>query len=155
MRETPRTKAMRWAFNLFPCFLGTGGRITYISGDLHYARIAVPLNWRTRNYVGTIFGGSMFGAVDPIYLVMFMKLLGPDYVIWDKAASIQYKKPGRSKLHAEFAIDDAELVAIRQALERAESVDRTYRIDLTDREGTISASIEKTLHFRKRRPSSK
>ena len=77
MRETLRTKAMHWAFNLFPCFRGTGGRITFISGDLHYARIAVPLNWRTRNYVGTIFGGSMFGAVDPIYLVMFIETSRP------------------------------------------------------------------------------
>jgi hypothetical protein len=29
-------------------------------------RVRVPLGWRTRNYVGTIFGGSMYGAVDPL-----------------------------------------------------------------------------------------
>jgi len=89
---------MRLAFNFFPAYRRTGARITYISSDLHEIRIKLPLNWNTRNYVGTIFGGSMFAAVDPIYMLMFIKLLGPNYVVWDKVASMQYKRPGRSTL---------------------------------------------------------
>jgi hypothetical protein len=56
---------MRWGFNFFPAFRGTGARITYIAGDYREMRVELPLNWRTRNYVGTIFGGSLYGAVDP------------------------------------------------------------------------------------------
>ncbi len=149
MSESLRTRLMRWGFNLFPAFRRTGGRITYISSDLKRVRVMVPLNWKTRNYVGTLFGGSMFGTVDPIYMVMFIKLLGPKYIVWDKAANIQYKKPGRSKLTAEFNIDEEELTAIRKELEHAESVERTYQVNLLDHHNTVCASIEKTLHFRK------
>jgi len=58
-------------------------------------RIRLPLIWRTRNYVGTIFGGSLYGAVDPIYMIMLIKALGPDYIVWDKAATIRFLRPGR------------------------------------------------------------
>src|SRR5260370_10636464 len=95
---------MRWKFNLFPAYRGTGGRITYISGDLREVRVKIPLSWRTRNYVGTIYGGSLYGAVDPMYMIMLIRILGPAYTVWDKAASIRFVKPGRSTLTARFVL---------------------------------------------------
>jgi hypothetical protein len=62
MPESSQSRLMRWKFNLFPAYRGTGGRITYISDDLREVRVKIPLNWRTRNYVGTIYGGSLYGA---------------------------------------------------------------------------------------------
>ena len=72
---------MRWGFNFFPAYRGTGARVTYISGDFREVRVELPLNWRTRNYVGTIFGGSVYGAVDPHYMIMLIKILGKGYVV--------------------------------------------------------------------------
>jgi hypothetical protein len=97
--------------------------------------------------VGTIFGGSMYGAVDPIYMVMLIQALGPDYVVWDKAASIRFRRPGRTSLFARFTLDDAELDAIRDALSREPAIDRTYTVELADAEGTVHARIEKTIHI--------
>ena len=150
MSESFRTKIMRWSFNLFPAYRRTGGRITYISRDMKSVRVAVPLNWKTRNYVGTIFGGSMYGSVDPIYMIMFIKLLGPAYIVWDKAAVIRFKRPGRSTLTAEFTVADEELTAVRRECEHGEPVNRIYAVDLVDSRSTVCASVEKTLHFRKR-----
>jgi acyl-coenzyme A thioesterase PaaI-like protein len=151
MGESIRSKLLRYQFNLLPAFRRTGGRVTYIASDLKTVRLMVPLNWRTRNYVGTIFGGSMFGAVDPIYMAMFIKLLGPQYIVWDKAASIHYKRQGRSRLRAEFNVDEAELDTIRRELDAEASVTRSYQVDLTDQENLVCATIDKTLFFRKRR----
>jgi acyl-coenzyme A thioesterase PaaI-like protein len=151
MGESLRTTLMRWGFNLFPAFRRTGGRINHLSHDLKRAEIVLPLNWKTRNYVGTIFGGSMFAAVDPVYMVMLIKLLGPEYVIWDKAATIRYRKPGRSTLRASFHIEDEELLMIRRELERSDAIERTYQVELVDSHGTVCAVIDKTLHFRKKR----
>jgi acyl-coenzyme A thioesterase PaaI-like protein len=141
---------MRWGFNLFPALRRTGGRITYISSDLKQVRLKVPLNWKTRNYVGTIYGGSMYGAVDPIYMVMFIKLLGPGYIVWDKSAVIQYKKPGRTTLQAEFVIREEELELIRKKLDEDGKTNRSYQIELRDNDNKVCVEIEKTLHFRKR-----
>jgi acyl-coenzyme A thioesterase PaaI-like protein len=150
MPESLSTMIMRWGFNFFPAFRGTGGRITYISGDWREVRVKVPLSWRTRNYVGTIYGGSMYGAVDPIYMVMLIKILGPDYVVWDKAASIRFKKPGTGTLFAKFVITEEERTAIKAALSVAPSMERVYQVQLVDREGVVHASIEKTVHIRRK-----
>lgn len=91
----------------------------------------------------------MYGAVDPIYMVMFIRLLGPDYIVWDKAASIEYKKPGRSTLTAEFEVTEEELQSIRDALERTEKIERTYQVELRDADGILCAVVEKLLYFRR------
>ena len=150
MTESYASRRMRWGFNLFPAFRGTGGHITYIAGDFREARVELPLSWRTRNYVGTIFGGSLYGAVDPMYMIQLMLILGRDYVVWDKAATIRFRKPGRSTLSATFKIDDAELETIRQLTASGEPVDRVYHVDLVDRDGVVHASVDKTIYIRKR-----
>jgi acyl-coenzyme A thioesterase PaaI-like protein len=149
MPESLKTRVLRWLFSLWPCYWGTGVHIKYISSDFRDMRIQVPLNWRTRNYVGTIFGGSMYGAVDPIYMLMLIKNLGPGYEIWDKAANIRFRKPGRSTLHAECRLDEEEITQIRE-LSKESPIDRVYSVDLKDDEGIVCATIEKTIHIRKR-----
>jgi acyl-coenzyme A thioesterase PaaI-like protein len=124
--------------------------VKYIAPDWREVRLEVPLSWRTRNYVGTIFGGSMYGAVDPIYMLMLIKLLGPGYIVWDKAGSIQFKKPGRGTLQAHFLIPDEEVAAIKSAVENQSSVDRTYHVDLTDSSGVVCATVEKVIYIRRR-----
>ena len=149
MTESFASRKMRWGFNLFPAYRGTGGRITYIASDFHEARVRLPLNWRTRNYVGTIFGGSLYGAVDPLYMILLIKILGPDYTVWDKAATIRFVKPGRSTLYARFVIEVEEIQTIRRLLETAPSIDRVYRVDLTDAAGVVHAAVEKTIYIRR------
>ncbi len=140
---------MRWGLNLFPAYRGTGGRVTYIAHDFREVRVKLPLNWRTRNYVGTIFGGSLYGAVDPIYMVMLIKILGPEYAVWDKASTIRFRKPGRGMLYARFVIGEEEIQTIRKLLETASSVDRIYRVDLADAQGVVHAEVEKTIYIRR------
>jgi len=140
-------------FNLFPAFRGTGGRVRFVSEDFREIRIELPLNWRTRNYVGTIFGGSLYACVDPFYMIMLIQTLGPEYVVWDKAGSIRFRKPGRSRLFARFLLPESETEEVRRLLETERSVDRVYRIELKDAEGTVHAEVEKTIYIRRRRPA--
>jgi len=149
MPESRATRLLRWKFNFFPAYRGTGARVTYIADDFREVRIALPLSWRTRNYVGTIFGGSLYGAVDPMYMVMLIRILGKGYVVWDKAATIRFRKPGRTTLRATFRIEEAELEAIREATEGGKPVDRVYNVDLVDEEGVVYASVEKVIYVRR------
>ena len=128
MHESLRTRLFRWGFNLWPCFRGTGARVAFIASDWREVRVRLPLSWRTRNYVGTIFGGSLYAAVDPFFMIMLMKNLGPGFVVWDKAAAIRFRKPGRDTLSATFRLDEAELTEIRRLLQEQPKVDRTYAI---------------------------
>ena len=153
MDESLRTRLTRWGFNLWPCTRGTGGRVTHIASDWREVRIRLPLSWRTRNYVGTIFGGSLYGAVDPFYMLMLMRNLGPDYQVWDKAAAIRFRKPGRSTLTATFRLDEAELTEIRRLLQEQPKVDRTYTVQLVDAHGVMHAEVEKVIHISRRQAS--
>jgi acyl-coenzyme A thioesterase PaaI-like protein len=145
-----RSRLRALGFSFFPAYFGTGARVTSIADGWREVRIKLPLTWRTRNYVGTLYGGSIYGSVDPFYMVMLIKNLGPDYVVWDKAAHIHFKKPGRGTLYAHFTLDAAELDAIRAALEHARSIERVYAVDLTDAHGVVHATVEKTIYIRRK-----
>ena len=123
--------------------------MTYVARDFRELKVRLPLTWRSRNAVGTIFGGSMYAAVDPMYMIMLMQCLGREYVVWDKSASIRFRKPGRTTLFATFRLDDAELDAIRSATATGQPVDRTYNVDLVDAEGVVHASVEKVIYVRR------
>jgi acyl-coenzyme A thioesterase PaaI-like protein len=154
MRESLRTRLERAAFNLFPAYRGTGARVTFIASDYSEVRIELPLSRRTRNYVGTIFGGSMYGAIDPIYMLMLMKRLGGDYIVWDKAATIRFRRPGRGTLFARFRLERADVDAVREAADLSGKTERQFQVDLVDRSGVIHASFEKLLHVRRKDPAS-
>ena len=152
MAESWASRRLRWGFNLLPAYRGTGGRVTYIADDFREVRVRLPLSWRTRNYVGTIFGGSLYGAIDPIYMIMLIKLLGKDYEVWDKAATIRFKKPGRSTLRATFRLDDRELDQIKRDVAASGKTERTYTVELKDGEGTVCMSCDKLVTIRARPP---
>ncbi len=150
MPESKRSRWLRWRFNLFPAYRGTGARVTYIAGDFKEIRVKLGLSWRTRNYVGTIFGGSLYASVDPMYMIMLIQLLGREYIVWDKAASIRFRKPGRNTLFATFRIEDVELDEIRNRTANGEPIDRTYNVDLVDAEGVVHASVEKVIYIKRK-----
>lgn len=152
MPESLKTKMWRLGCNmLFPAYVGTGGWVQYVADDLKEIRVKLPLSFRTRNYVGTIFGGSLYASIDPFYMIMLMTNLGKDYVVWDKAANIRFKKPGRETLFANFLITDEELSEIKKILEIQDKVDRIYNVELVNKEGVVHAAIEKTIYIAKKR----
>jgi acyl-coenzyme A thioesterase PaaI-like protein len=150
MAESWRSRSYRWFFNWFPAYRGTGARVTYIAGDWSEIRIAVPLSWRTRNYVGTIFGGSMYGAIDPMYMIMLIKMLGPNYIVWDKGATIRFRRPGRDTLTATFVLSADDVAAIRADVDASGKTERDLAIDLVNASGVPHASFTKLIHIRKR-----
>src|SRR5436305_1518449 len=145
MSESFRSRRLRWWFNLFPAYRGTGGRVRYIADDFREVRVRLPLSWRTRNAVGTIFGGSMYGAVDPVYMIMLIRLLGREFIVWDKAAEIRFRKPGRATLYATFKIGEEELAEIREATANG-PLDRVYTVELVDAAGLSHATVTKTIY---------
>jgi acyl-coenzyme A thioesterase PaaI-like protein len=145
-RESLRSWFRRLRFNLFPAFRATGARVTWIAEDLRAVRVKLPLTWRTKNIYGTLFGGAMYAATDPLYAILIKVGLGPGYIIWDKVGAIRYKKPGRSTLYAECRVTDEELAILKAQLESQPSVDVEREIDLVDDQGVVHAVVRKTIY---------
>lgn len=144
-------RAFRYFLNFFPAFRGTGGWVTHIAPNWSEMRVRLPLSWRTRNYVGTIFGGSLYAAIDPHFMFMLMHRLGPDYLVWDKGASVRFRKPGREQLYAVCRMPDEEIAEVKKLLESADKLDRTYTVDLVTADGVACATVEKIVNVRRRR----
>ena len=103
-------------------------------------------NMWTYNYVGTIFGGSMFSASDPFYMLMLFHSLGKKYVIWDKSASIRFKKPGKTTLYAHFEVDEKTLADIKEKVAYSGETDWQFTIQWKDGAGKVHAEIERTVY---------
>ena len=149
MAESFNTKLLRWSFNLFPAYRRSGGRVTFVDDSFLEVKVKIPLNWKTKNYLGTTYGGTIYSAVDPIYAVMLLKILGPDTIIWVKEAHVSFKRPGKTTLFGCFKIEQEEVDFIKKELDKNGKVERTFTVDLTDCYGDIYATIEKVLHIRK------
>lgn len=151
MGESLRTRLERFGFNLYPAYRGMGARVEYIASDYREIRCRVVRSLRTRNYVGTIYGGSIYGMVDPVFMLMLIKNLGPDSLVWLKEATIRFKRPGRSTLYATFRVDAAEIDAVRGLLRSERSIDRRYSTEVVDAAGVVHAEVDQTLYISRRR----
>mgnify|MGYP002130568545 CR=1 FL=1 len=141
---------LRRAMNLWPPFLGAGIKVESIAKDFRQARVLLKLSLFNRNIVGVHFGGSLFAMTDPFFMMMVSQNLGKDYIIWDQAAKIEFLKPGKGKVHADFAITQDELDEIVQAAEPGNKVLRDFVVDIKDHEGDVVARVTKTLYIRKK-----
>lgn len=147
MTESLKSRMTRTLFNYVPMFWSTGAKVTYLADDYKEMHLKLPLNWRTRNYVGTIFGGSMFSSTDVLYFLLVRKNLGEDYIVWDKVTCIRFKKPGTGTLYTRAVISDEEIEIIKTELLNTDKIDRIYYLDLVDESGDVCASVEKTIHI--------
>jgi len=146
-KESFRSRVFRLFFNFFPVYRRTGARVTFVSEDASEIHIRLKLKWTTRNYVGTVFGGSIYAAADPIYMLQLIRLLGDNYVVWDKAASIKFIKPVRSTIYSRFIITEDILNDVKEKV----VVGNRCVIDIParweDAEGIVYAEIIKTLYI--------
>jgi acyl-coenzyme A thioesterase PaaI-like protein len=87
--------------------------------------------------MGVHFGGSLFAMTDPLYMIMVATNLGREYVVWDKAASIRYRKPGKGRVRAEFRLSEERLAEIRAALEEQGRYDARFLVEIRDDQGGV------------------
>ncbi len=141
---------MRMFMNLWPPFLGAGIRVKRLQPDWKEIAVEMKLRRWNSNYVGTHYGGSLYSMTDPFFMLMLIENLGRDYIVWDKSASIRFRKPGKGKVSAIFRLSDEQIEEIRQALKTEEKIERTFMVEVKDESGAVIAEVQKLLHVRKK-----
>lgn len=136
--------------NIYPPYLGAGVRVTHISDDFLTAHVEMRLRFYNRNYVGTHFGGSLYSMCDPLYMLMLINILGPDYIVWDKSAVIRFKRPGKGTVKAVFQISPDKIAEIKAAANSQEKVEPMFQVLVTDAQGQVVAEIDKLLYVRRK-----
>lgn len=146
MRKTTLLKLL----NFWPPFLGAGIRVDYMSPDYHEIKVSMKLRFWNRNYVNTHYGGSLYSMTDPFYMLMLMQILGRDFIIWDKSASIKFKKPGKGKVTARFHLESDLIENFKSELLSKEKIEPILNVKILDENEQVIAEVEKTLYIRKK-----
>jgi acyl-coenzyme A thioesterase PaaI-like protein len=140
----------RHGLNLWPPFLATGIHVTHRAPDWRRARVELRLRPWNRNAVGTHFGGSLFAMTDPFWMLLVMRGLGRDYVVWDRSGTIDFLKPGRGVVHADFSLDEATLEAIRAETADGAKHLRWFETPVLDSAGDTVAMVRKQVYVRRK-----
>ena len=132
-----KSLVLKYGFNLSPMYRRTSAKVVYISEDFLKIQIKLPFSYKNANYVNTIFGGSMFSAVDPFPMTQLMNLIGDQYVVWDKSAEIFFRRPAKEDLFADFIYTDEEINEIKKKAQEQDEFEIIKSTKLTNKDKSI------------------
>jgi hypothetical protein len=142
-------KNIKW-ISIYAPYLGAGISVSKTNDDFTKIDVEMKMRWYNRNLVGTHFGGSLYSMCDPFYMFILLENLGKDYIVWDKAASIQFKKPGLKKVMASFEITKERIAEIKAYVDENEKGDFTFNTNVVNEQNEVIASVEKVVYVRRK-----
>lgn len=94
-----------------------------------------------------MFGGSMFSASDPILMIQYLALLKHEYIVWDKSANIQFKKPAREDVWIEFNVNQKDLDRVIKETDKNGTYTFVQTISLTNKDkSVVFATVDKEIY---------
>ena len=147
-RRTPR--GLRFLLNIYPPYLGAGVQVRHIAPDFRRVEVEMAFRWYNRNYVGTHFGGSLYSMTDPFYMLMLINILGSGYIVWDQAAEITFRRPGRGKMTALFTLSKEQIEDIRRQTAEGQTYRPRFSVQVRDQQGETVAEVVKVLYIRRK-----
>lgn len=136
--------------SFYPPYLGAGVKVSVVDEAELVLKVSMPLKMTNKNYVGVHFGGSLYSMVDPFYMLILMNKLGRDYLVWDKKASIHFKKPGKGTVSALFVITSEQVKEIKEAVDKHGKWEPEFTVDVKNEDDQVVASVHKTLWVKKK-----
>ena len=143
-------KLLKRILNLYPPYLGAGVKVAYISEDWKELHVSMSLRWYNRNAVGTHFGGSLYSMIDPHLMLLLMQLLGKEYLVWDKSASIEFFKASKTKITSVLKLSDEDLKVIRRNTNNGEKYFSNFIVEIKDEDNDLVARVKKTIYVRRK-----
>lgn len=135
--------------NLYPPYLAAGVRMRRPKEEPDTIVVTMKLRPWNRNLFGTHFGGSLYSMCDPWFVFLFLDGLGPGYSVWDKAATIEFLKPGRGTVTARFRVGPEAIAAVRARADAGEKVEPVLSAEILADDGVVVARVEKRLSIRR------
>ena len=150
VRALQSPAALKLLFNTYPPYLMTGITVREIAPDWRRVVVRMGLHWYNRNCFGTHFGASLYAMTDPFYVIMLSRNIGPDYIVWDRSAQIEFVQPGRGRVTAVFELTPRMIAAVLEATANGEKHPPTWPVEVRDESGEVVARVRKTLYVRRK-----
>jgi hypothetical protein len=145
-------RCFKFLVNAYPPYWGTGITVKSVSPDYKEICVRMKMRWYTRNYVRTHFGGSLYAMTDPFFMIMLMHILGKEFVVWDKAAHIDFIKPSQGTVTARFLLEEEQIKEIIDRTSGGQKYLPEFSVDIENEAGEKVARVAKTLYIRKKIP---
>ncbi|WP_428240122.1 DUF4442 domain-containing protein [Gynuella sp.] len=141
---------IKWMMNLYRPLRAAGIRVNYIANDYRQIDVSLKLKLSNKNIHGVHFGGSLFAMTDPFFVMMISYHLGTDYIVWDKAADIQFIKPGRGTVRASFKLSSEQIEDLFRHTSEGQRYMPQYTVHIVDEHNDVVAHVRKTIYVRKK-----
>jgi hypothetical protein len=148
---TPKGIRKAMMINWYLPFIGAGIKVTDANEQLTMFEVQMRLNRFNKNVMGVHFGGSLYAMCDPFYMWILMENLGKDFIVWDKAATIRFKKPGTGTVKAVFEIPETTIEEIRAEVEVLGKKDYHFSTVITNEAGQVVAEVDKVVYVRRKK----
>ena len=145
-------RVLKWAMRFYPPFLFQGIWTRKFESGFIGASVKIRYSVLNRNYNGTIFGGTIFGAADPFYVILFHQILrrkGYHIKLWLKHATIDYIKPGNCALYFSISLSQEEIDEALHKLDTEGKFIKTFPVKITNKEGVIYAMVHNEIYIRR------
>jgi acyl-coenzyme A thioesterase PaaI-like protein len=134
---------------LYPPFVPMRIKVLEIAEHWRTVRILLPLNARSRNPGGVMFGGYQAALADPIAALACARVF-PGYSVWTRAMAISFDHGGNSDLEMRFALTPEQEKAIRMELESEGRSTPTFEYGYVRSDGVRCTVIRNTVAIRPR-----
>jgi len=134
---------------LYPPFIPMRIKVLEIAGQWRTVRIRLPLNARSRNPGGVMFGGYQAALADPIAALACARVF-PGYSVWTRAMTISFDHGGNSDLEMRFSLTPAQEADIRIELQNEGRATPTFEYGYFRRDGVRCTVIRNTVAIRPR-----
>ncbi|HLS96351.1 MAG TPA: YiiD C-terminal domain-containing protein [Sphingobacterium sp.] len=150
MRLSP--KALKWVLRFYPPFFFQRIWVQKVHADFRQIDIVIRKSLLNMNINRTIFGGTIFSAVDPIHTLLLDQLLRRagigKTVTWLKSAKIEYLKPATRHLSFSVRLHDDEVRETLDEVKNKGKVIKTFDIHILDRDGLLCARSNNEIYIR-------
>jgi acyl-coenzyme A thioesterase PaaI-like protein len=136
--------------NFYPPYLFSGIRVVEHAPDFSMFRTRLKLTWFNRNLLGTAFGGSLYSMCDPFFMFILIIHLGDEYIVWDKYASIDFLKPGKGTVFAEFKLSPEQVKETKKLADEHGKYTFEFPCEVRDEAGNLIASLKKGVYVRRK-----
>jgi len=146
------TKNMSKMINWYPPYWGAGIKMIHLADDFTSCKVRLKLTFWNKNVFGTQFGGSLYAMSDPFFVLLLTQTMtSKEYIIWDKAATIHFKRPGKGDCFVEFKVPLSKVEEMKNEVKFAGGKkDFLFKTDVVDKENNIIAKVEKLIYVKKK-----
>ncbi len=147
-------RVLKWGMRFYPPLFFQRIWVKNFDKDFTGAEVKIFRSILNINYNRSIFGGTIYSAADPFYAVLFYQSLlrrGYKVLVWQKAAEIDYIKPGMTTLSFKIRIKEEDIQEACTTLDANEKFVKSYPLEITDKYGELCAKVQNVIYIRKLR----